>query len=134
MLLLIFACCNQRDKTKILEQYQYNENSGTVNQRIEKKAASWLKEGVICYGIVMVYSNDGIPLRAKEVKAKVISIQSDRVKMQSLENIFLNQIKGCTKFSIVEGEFWDEFEIDLFQTKEETIKFIDTNYPGLRMK
>lgn len=133
-LLLNFAFCNQSDKTKILEQYLYEKNTDFANQKVDKKIGSWLKEGIICYGIVMVYSSDGMPVRAKEVKAKVVGIQSDRVKMKSLENIFINQIKGCTKYGIVEGEIWDEIEIELFQTKEEAIRYIDTNYPGLRMK
>lgn len=134
LLLLNLVCCNQSDRTKVLEQYQYEKNTGIVNQKADKKIGSWLKEGIICYGIVMVFSIDGMPVRAKEVKAQVISIQPDRIKMKSLENIFLNQVKGCTKYGIVEGEVWDEIEVELFQTKEEAIKFLDTNYPGLRMK
>jgi hypothetical protein len=134
LLLLNLANCNQSDKTKILEQYKYEENTGNSNRLVDKKMDAWLKEGITCYGIVMIFSNDGRPVRAKEVKAKVLSIQPDRIKMEALENVFLNQVKGCTKYSIVEGEVWDEIEVELFQTKEEAIRYIDTNYPGLRMK
>jgi hypothetical protein len=134
ILLLNMAGCGQSNKSKILEQYIFDESKSGSNEMFKNKLDTWVKEGVTCYGIVIVYNESGLPIRIKEVNAKVISIQSDKIKMKSLEDIVMAPIKGCTKFSITKGEDWDEKEGDLFQTKEEAIKFIDTNYPGLRMK
>lgn len=134
VLLLNLWSCSQSDKTKILEQYKYEESKDVSNDLIVKRIGPWVKEGMTCYGIVVVHGENGLAARAKEVKAKVISIQSDKVKMRSLENVIMNQVEGCNKFSLKEGEDWDEIEGDLFQTKEEAIKFIDDNFPGLRMK
>ena len=134
ILLLNMWGCGQSDKSKILAQYKYDESKITTNEIIPHKLGSWVKEGITCYGIVIVHDESGYPLRIKEVNAKVISIQSDKIKMRSLEDVVMAPVKGCIKFSIRNGEDWDEIEGDLFQTKEEAIKFIDTNYPGLRMK
>lgn len=134
LLLLNISGCVQSDKSKILAQYKYDESKIITNEVIPHKLDSWVKEGVTCYGIVIVNDESGLPIRIKEVNAKVISIQSDKIRMRSLEDIVAGPIKGCTKFSIRNGEDWDEIEGDLFQTKEEAIKFIDTKYPGLRMK
>lgn len=134
LLLLNISGCGQNDKSKILEQYKYDVSKSSSTEIIHKKLGSWVKVGITCYGIVIVYNESEIPLRVKEVNAKVISIQPDRVKMKSLENIVMAPVKGCTKFSLSKGEDWDETEGDLFQTKNEAIKFIDTYYPGLRMK
>ncbi len=134
LLLLNMAGCGRSDKSKILEQYKYDDSKSVSKGIIEQKLGTWVKEGVTCYGIVIVNSENGLPIRIKEVNAKVISIQSDKIRMKSLEDIVMAPVKGCTKFSITKGEDWDETEGDLFQTKEEAIKFIDTKYPGLRIK
>lgn len=134
LLLLNISGCGQSDKSKILEQYKYDESKSVTNELIPKKLGSWIKVGITCYGIVIVHDESGFPLRIKEVNAKVISIQSDKIKMRSLEDVVMAPVKGCIKFSIRNGEDWDEIEGDLFQTKEEAIKFIDTNYPNLRVK
>jgi hypothetical protein len=126
--------CGQADKTKILEQYKYEE-AGIVSDEInQKQAKAWVKEGITCYGIVVVFDNNKIPIRVKEVRAKVIGIQSDKVRMRSLENIKMAPVKGCNKFSISAGEDWDEVDDELFQTKEEAVGFITSKYPGLRME
>lgn len=134
LLLLNISGCGQSDKLKILEQYKYDESKSITNEIIPQKLGSWIKEGISCYGIVIVHDESGYPLRMKEVNAKVISIEPDKIKMKSLENIDLSPVVGCNKFTLREGEDWDEIEGDLFQTKEEAIKFIDTYYPSLRVK
>lgn len=134
LLLLNISGCGQPDKSKILEQYKYDESKIVSKEMIPKNLGSWVKEGISCYGLVIVHDESGYPLRIKEVKAKVISIQPDKIKMKSLENINLSPVVGCNKFTLREGEDWDEIEGDLFQTKEEAVKFIDTYYPNLRVK
>ena len=133
-LMLNISGCSQGDKSKILEKYKYDESIGVPTELVRNKIGVWVKEGVICYGIVVVHDESGKPVRVREVRAKVISIEPNKIRMRSLENITMAQVKGCNKYSITVGEDWDELEGDLFQTKEEAIKFIDAKYPGLRMK
>lgn len=134
LLLVNMVGCSQGDKSKILEKYKYDESIRTPNEIVQKKPGAWVKEGVLCYGIVVVNDENKKPLRVKEVHAKVISIEPDKIRMRSLENIMMAQVKGCDKFGIREGEDWDEVDGDIFQTKEEAINLIDAKYPGLRMK
>lgn len=134
LLLLNIWGCGQSDQSKILAQYKYDESKSVSNKIITKKIGAWIKVGIICYGIVIVHDESGLPIRIKEVNSKVLSIQPNKIRMKSLEDIVMTPIKGCTKFSITKGEDWDEKDGDLFQSKEEAIKFIDANYPGLRMK
>ncbi len=133
LLLLNMMGCGQRNKSKILEQYK-NESKSDTNEQIKRKLDSWVKEGAICYGIVMVRDGNGLPKRLREVKAKISSIQSDKIKMEALEEINMAQIKGCIKVSIKEGENWDETDGELFKTREQAIQYIDANFPGLRLK
>ncbi|HCY40068.1 MAG TPA: hypothetical protein DHV48_01720 [Prolixibacteraceae bacterium] len=134
ILLLYMPGCGQSDKSKILEQYKYDESKSGSDGIITKKIGSWVKEGITCYGIVIVDDKNGIPLRIKVVHAKVISIDPDKIIMRSLENIDMSPVDGCDKFTLKKGDDWNETEGDLFQTKEDAIKFVDTYYPGLRMK
>lgn len=131
---ILMVGCDQSNKSKILENYKYNESISAPNEIVLKKPGPWVKEGVLCYGIIVVHDENNNPLRVKEVHAKVINIEPDKIRMRSLENIMMAQVKSCDKFGIREGEDWDEVDGDIFQTKEEAIKLIDTKYPGLRMK
>jgi hypothetical protein len=134
LLLIYISGCGYSDKSKILENYKYEESISAPIARIPKNPGPWVKEGILCYGIVVVFNENKKPLRVKEFHAKVINIEPDKIRMRSLENIKMSQVKGCNKFCIKEGEDWDEADGDIFQTKEEAIKLIDTKYPGLRMK
>lgn len=134
LLLLNIVACGQRDKSKILEQYKYDGDTNILTVLNKKKLDSWVKEGISCYGIVMVRDESGHPNRIKEIYAKVISISSESVKMEVLEDMSVNRLVGCNKGSLKKGECWDEVDEDLFKTKEDAIRFIDDKYPGLRMK
>jgi len=133
-LLLSIAACGQRDKSKILEQYKYDDNSSVPTEFSKKKLESWVKEGITCYGIIMVRDENKPPVRLKEVHAKVISIHSEIIKMEALENVFINRTIECNNVNIKKGERWDEVDGELFKTREEAIRFIDDKYPGLRVK
>ena len=142
-LIVFFSCilvtigisgCGQRDKTKILEKYKYEESKTVLNENLNKKIGAWLEEGKICYGIVILRDENGLPKKLKEVQAKVIRIEPDRIKMKSLEEITMAPVKGCSRIGVKKNENWDETEGELFQTKEDAIQFIDNNFPGLRMK
>ena len=134
LLLMSIFGCGQRDKSKILEKYKYEETKSVLNETLKKKLGSWVVEGTTCYGIVILRDENGLPKKLKEVQAKVVSVQPDKIKMKSLEDLIMSPVKGCSKIGIKKGETWDETDGDLFQTKEEAIQFIDTNYPGMRMK
>ncbi len=133
-LVTCLADCRQGDKSKIIEQYKYDGDKESLNVKHKKKLESWVKEGTICYGIVMVRDNNGIPIRLMEVHAKVVSIQPEGIKMESLEDLSVNKYVECEKLSLKTGQYWEEVDYDLFRTREEAIKFIDENYPGLRLK
>lgn len=133
-LLSYLAGCGQGDKSKLLKQYKYDDGKDVEAIVLNKKLDSWVKEGITCYGIIIVYNDVERPTRVREVYAKVISIEPDKIVMRSLENIAMSPVKGCVKFSLSKGEDWNEVEGDLFLTKEEAIKFIDSKYPGLRVK
>lgn len=129
---LDFAGCGQRDKSKIIEQYKYDGDVNVLEVRYKKEIGDWLKEGVSCYGIVMVRDGNKVPVRLKEVYAKVISIHSESIKMEILEDVYMNRAIECNKITLKKGESWTELDGELFKTREEAIKFIDTKYPGLR--
>jgi hypothetical protein len=83
-----------------------------------------VKEGITCYGVVVGIDKDGKPLYGKPVKAKVVNIKGNEVKMKALESVSLAEVKGCTKMGIKKNETWIEKEADLFQTEEEAINFL----------
>lgn len=134
LLLLNVVGCGQRDKSKILEQYKYDVDTSDSTVSHKKKPVPWLKEGTTCYGIVMVRNENKTPTRIKEVYAKVISIRPENIKMEALEDVYINRLVECNYISLKKGECWDEAEGELFKTREEAIQFIDSKYPGLRMK
>jgi hypothetical protein len=94
-----------------------------------KKVGNWVKEGMTCYGIIILADKDGAAKKVKEIEAMVVSIQPDRIKMKATEDVILAPVEGCTKIGMKKGETWDETEGDLFQTRDEAIKFIDATYP-----
>lgn len=134
LLLSNIAGCGPRDKMKILEQYKYEDNSSILTVNVNKKLDSWVKEGIKCFGIIMVCDLAGKPLRIKEVSVLVVSIQPESIKMKVLEDVIINRTIECTKVSFKKGESWNEEYGEIFQTRAEAIKYIDLNYPGLRIK
>jgi hypothetical protein len=45
-----------------------------------------------------------------------------------MEDVVIAPIQGCTKVGMKKGEMWDEKEGDLFRTREEAVKYIETKY------
>ena len=133
ILVAVFAVsilsCGSGNKSKQIKEYKYTEEKAAVTGVLQKKVGTWIKEGMICYGIVMLTDKDGIPKKVKEIEAKVVSIQPDKIKMKAMEDLVLAPVEGCTKIGMKKGETWDELEGDLFQTRAEAIKHIDTKYP-----
>lgn len=134
LLLTNIAGCGRGDKTKILEQYKYEDDSGILTVNVNKKLEPWVKEGIKCFGIIMVCDLAGKPLRVKEVSVQVVNIQPDGIKMKALEDVIINRAIECRKVSFKKGESWEEEYGEIFATRSEAIKYIDQNYPGLRIK
>ena len=134
IILTSFIGCGSRDKSKILKEYKYKADVENLNNVLQVKVGSWIKEGASCYGIIILADKNGIPKKVKELQAKVISIQKDKITMKALEDVVLAPVEGCTKLGIKKGETWEETDGDLFQTREESIKFIITNYPDTQIK
>lgn len=134
LLLINLAGCRQYDKSKIIEQYKFDEDVSVLNEKYPNGLGVWLKEGTICYGILMVRDENKLPIRMKEVHAKVINIHSESVKMEALEDVAINRTIDCDKITLKKGECWDEIDGDIFKTREEAIRFIDDKYPDLRIK
>ena len=133
ILVAVFAgsilSCGSGNKSKQIKEYKYTEEKAAVAGGLQKKVGAWIKEGMTCYGIVILTDKDGLPKKVEEIEAKVVSIQPNKIKMKAMEDLVLAPIEGCTKTGMKMGETWDELEGDLFQTRAEAIKHIDTKYP-----
>lgn len=141
-LILIIGCflllgstvgCWQYDRSKVIEQYKFEDNSNILNVNINKELEPWVKKGIKCYGIVMVCDLTGNPIRIREVQAKIIDILPMSIKMVTLEDLIINRKIECRKASFKKGECWNEENGEIFQTKTEAIRYIDSKYPGLRL-
>lgn len=134
LFLLVFGC-GKTDKSKILAQYAY-QDSVVVHQQIQTVSGSgdWIKKGIVCYGIAVVSNNHLQPIKVREVRAMVVDFVPNGVKMSSLETLFQTEKEACSQYLIIEGEEWTEREGELFKTKEEAIKYVESKYSGLRMK
>ncbi|MFY9152025.1 MAG: hypothetical protein WAO52_08425 [Prolixibacteraceae bacterium] len=117
------AGCGSNDKSKQIEKYKYDESANKLNDLLKKKVGSWIQEGMECYGLIIMTDKDGQLQALKEIKAMVLIIQSDKIKMKALEDASLAPKAGCTKMGITKGETWWEEEGDLFKTREEAIAF-----------
>jgi len=133
-LLLGIAGCEQKDKSKIISQYKYEEDSNILTVKINNKLEPWVKKGVECFGIIMVCNKEGDPLRIKEVHVRVIDVQPKSVKMEALEDIVINRTTECRKVSFRKGQSWNEEYGEIFKTRAEATTYIDKEYPGLRIK
>lgn len=124
--IVVFQACNSTNKSKEIEKYKYAETKVQLNDVLNKKVGSWIQEGSECYGLVMMTDRDKNVQAVKELKAVVLIIQNDKIKMKALEDVSLAPKAGCTKMGISKGETWWEEDGDLFQTREEAIAFANS--------
>jgi len=133
ILVVVFAgsilSCGSGNKSKQIKEYKYTEGKAAITGDLQKKVGTWIKEGMTCYGIIILTDKDGLPKKVESIEAKVISIQPDKIKMKAMEDLLLAPVEGCNKTGMKKGETWDELEGDLFQTRAEAIKYIDSKYP-----
>ena len=121
--------CISGNKSNQIKDYKYSEEKVAVTGILQKKVGAWVKEGMTCYGIVILADKEGNPKKVREIEAMVVSIQPDKIKMKAMEDLVLAPVEGCTKTGMKKGETWDELEGDLFQTRDGAIQYISFKYP-----
>lgn len=116
------GCNNAAQRSEEVASYTYEEEKVEMNNQLKAVIPAWVKEGTICYGLVVQIDQEKNPVKGKPVKAKVVQIGKDAVKMKALETVSLVEFEGCSKMGISKGETWDENEGDLYLNKEEAIE------------
>jgi hypothetical protein len=127
LLLALFICmggCHSKNRSEEIKNYAYQVKTATLNEKMQLKVGDWVKEGIVCYGLVVLVNAEGEQLRGLPVRSKVVSVSPDSLKMKSLENVSLSPVKGCKKMGLSKGEIWWEKDGDLFKTKEEAEAFL----------
>ena len=119
--LIFLFSCNSQKKSNEVASYQYEEEKVEMSAELRSKTPEWVVEGKICYGLVVQIDKNKKPIKGKVIKAKVIQIQKDAIKMKALESVNLMEVEGCTKMGINKGDTWDEKDGDFYLTKEAAI-------------
>ena len=126
VLIIAFSACNSKNKTAEIATYEYSDDSAKLNEEWQNKIGLWLENGVECYGLVVAVNSKDIPQRGKPVKAKVLRISKNEIKMKALEDVNIAPSEDCPSMGIEEGETWQEKEAELFKTKEEAVAYLKT--------
>ena len=121
---LLVGCADSGSKSKDIADYEYEGGDEQLNDVLSQKVGLWAKQGVECYGVVVLQDENLMPTKGKPVKARIIQIKADGLKMKSLENVNLAPKAGCSKIGLNKGDTWWETEGDLFQTEVEAEKFL----------
>lgn len=119
-----FSACNTKNKSAEIAGYNYQEKSTELNKELQAKVGDWVEKGTVCYGVVVAVDASGTPQHGKPVKAKVVRISNDEIKMKALEKISIGPKEGCSEMGISRGETWQEKEGDLFKTEDEAIAYL----------
>ncbi len=113
------SCKTSNPENPASETLKTSNQSGVeLNPKLQAAFGEWIAKGVECYGIVVMQNADGSSL-AKSVKAKVMTIKSDQIKLKAIEKVNLMDVPGCDKIGMSYGDTWWETEGDLFRTREE---------------
>ncbi len=123
---LTFTACNsgREQKAESRNAYRYVEEKAELTGALKQKVGDWAKEGKICFGVVVATLPNGKAEYGKPVKAKIIKIEGNRIKMKALEDVNLGEKKGCSKLSVSSGTTWWEKDGDLFLTRREAVSFL----------
>ncbi|NOR76694.1 MAG: hypothetical protein GQ525_16240 [Draconibacterium sp.] len=119
-LLFIFGC-NSQKKSNEVASYKYEEEKVGMSTELRNKIPGWVVKGKICYGLVVQIDKNKIPIKGKPIKAKILQIQKDAIKMKALESVSLAEIENCTKMGLYRGDIWNEKHGDLFLTNQDAI-------------
>lgn len=122
---LFVVGCNTKHKSSEVASYKYDAESDK-KQSVNVDVPDWVKEGTICYGLVVQHSKEEEYKykKGKPVKAIVVSIGEHAVKLKALETVSLVKTIGCDQQRIVIGEVWDEVDGDIYKTREEAIEVL----------
>ncbi len=121
LVLLTLSSCNSQKKSNEVASYQYEEEKVEMSAELRSIVPEWVVKGKICYGLVVQIDSNKNPIKGKTIKAKVIEIQRDAIKMKALESVSLVEVEGCTKMGLNKGDVWDEKDGDFYLTKEAAI-------------
>lgn len=113
--------CNSSKKSEEVASYTYEEEKSEMSDALKAKTPDWVEDGKVCYGLIIQITTDSIPVRGRPIKAKVVQINENFVKMKALESVNMEQIKTCSRYLVTKGETWDEYEGDLYLTQQEAI-------------
>lgn len=122
VLTIAISGCNSPGEENVT--YEYNAADTELSAELRAKIGDWAQEGVDCYGVVVGLDANGISQNGVPVKAKIVRIKKDKIKMKALETINIGPEEGCSKMGITYGQTWWELEGDLFQTIEEAEVFL----------
>ncbi len=123
LLLVTVYSCKNKNKSEEIASYGYSSEV-KLSKQLQERVGSWIEEGIECYGIIVMYDEQGIIKNAQSIKAKALAITEKAIKMKALETVSLAPKEGCTKMGIDKGDTWWENEGDLFRTKEEADAYI----------
>ncbi|MCF6332731.1 MAG: hypothetical protein L3J11_05545 [Draconibacterium sp.] len=127
-LMLFFSGCNSKKKTNEVASYSYKEETVKMSDELKAKAPDWVEKGKICFGLIVQIDKDKNSIKGKPIKAKILQIGKDAIKMKALETVSLVEVKGCTKMGLSKGEIWDEKDGDLYLTRQEAINFLKAKH------
>jgi hypothetical protein len=117
--LITLFSCSSKNKSNEVASYVYDEKTADLNPEMIKKIGNWIDEDIICYGLVVSIDEEGNPVRGKPVKAKVVKMAGNEIKMKALESINIAKNQDCKALGIKKGTTWVETDGELFKTKEE---------------
>lgn len=124
--LIVLTGCNSKNKSDEIANYEYSDDSAQLVVDWQNEIGEWLDNGVECYGLVVAVNARDVRQRGKPVKAKVLRISKNGIKMRALESINIAPSKDCPSLGIEEGEIWLEKEGELFQTKEDAVAYLNS--------
>lgn len=125
VLTLLVTGCHSKKRSEEVKNYAYQEGSGASGDSAYRLPSKpWVEEGLECYGLVVGIDDYGRMLTGLPIKAKVLTIRPDSVRMKALETVSLAHVKGCKKLGLTRGDIWWEVEGDLFKTREEATAWL----------
>lgn len=125
MLISIFTItsCNSGKKADA-EIYEYKEESTELNKVLKAKIGDWAEIGAVCYGIVVAVDESGLPSFGKPIKAKIVMIRENSLKLKALESVNVGEKTGCSKMGLSKGDTWLEEDGDLFLTRDKAVEYL----------
>lgn len=122
LMLVLFSCSGKKKDTV---KYEYEERVAQLSPELQERLGDWAEEGAVCYGILVLLDGEGTIQEGAAIKAKIIRIKNDSIKMKSLVDLKLREVEGCDKMGISRGETWWETEGDIFLTEEEAGEYLE---------